>query len=135
MLQASQDIIDNIDIFIPVPIHKKRLMERKYNQSQLLAEEMANKTGKKCIPDFLCKTKHTMPQARLERDQRLKNLSNKFAINQKYLNMLKQYRSMSFAIIDDVVTTGSTVSECTKTLNKAGIRNVYVIGFAKTVLQ
>lgn len=134
MFRASADIIDNIDILIPIPLHKKRLIFRKYNQSLLLANEIAKLSNKKVIHDFLCKTKHTVPQASLKQADRKKNLKNKFIINKKYLKNIDVYKNLNFAIIDDVMTTGSTINECIKVLNKSGIKNVYSITFAKTVL-
>ncbi len=134
MFKASIDIIDNIDILIPIPLHKKRLIYRKYNQSLLLANEIGKLANKEVIYDFLYKTKHTVPQATLKQSDRISNLKNKFAIKSKYLENLEKYKNLNFAIIDDVMTTGSTINECTKVLNEVGINNVYAITFAKTVL-
>jgi ComF family protein len=133
MAKSAEDILENVDILIPVPLHKKRLVMRKYNQSKLLSDELAKITKKKTIYDFLYKNAHTIPQAKLKQNERMTNLKNKFSINPKYLKDLDKYKHLNFAIVDDVVTTGSTVNECTKTLNEAGIKNVYVISFAKTV--
>ena len=135
MCRASSDIIDNIDILIPIPLHKKRLIYRKYNQSLLLANEIAKNSGKIVIHDFLYKIKYTVPQASLKQSERQTNLKNKFAINPKYLNDIEKYKNLGFAIVDDVITTGSTVNECIKILNKAGINKVYSISFAKTVIK
>ena len=133
MAKASEDIIDDIDIFIPIPLHKKRLIMRKYNQSQILADELSKITKKDTIYDFLYKNSHTTPQAKLKKSERLKNLKNKFSINQKYIKNIEEYKNKRFAIVDDVVTTGSTINECVNVLNQAGIKNVYAITFAKTV--
>lgn len=135
MINAAFDIIDNIDIFIPIPLHKKRLIMRKYNQSLILAETIAKITGKKLINDFLCKKKHTTPQAKLKQKDRIKNLKNIFAVKDKYSNNINEYKNLNFAIVDDVMTTGSTINECIKELNGAGIKNVYAITFAKTKLS
>ena len=133
MLKASHDIINDIDILIPVPLHKRRLIFRKYNQSLFLALELGKISNKKVINDFLIKNKHTIPQSKLNKGDRLKNLKNKFSINEKYLKNINTYKNLNFAIIDDVMTTGSTINECVKTLNVVGIKNVYSITFAKTV--
>jgi len=134
MVNHSKDIIDKIDIFIPVPLHKKRLKFRKYNQSLLLANEIAKITNKKVLHNFLFKNENTKPQVTLKQKDRTKNLKNKFSINSKYLNNIKDFQNLNFAIVDDVMTTGSTINECTKELNKNGIKNVYAITFAKTRL-
>lgn len=133
MFKASQDIINDIDILIPVPLHKKRLIFRKYNQALILANEIGKLSNKKVIYNFLIKRKHTTPQAKLKQTERVKNLKDKFCINPKYLKDISDYKNLNFAIIDDVMTTGSTINECIKILNKAGIKSVYAITFAKTV--
>jgi ComF family protein len=130
MVNASADIINNIDILIPVPIHKKRLRERKYNQSLLLCKEIAKMTNKIILDDFLLKKEHTKPQSLLPSSERTKNLKNKFMINEKYNKKL--FIGKSFCIVDDVMTTGSTINECVRTINKFGIKNVYSMTFAKT---
>lgn len=135
IVKASQDILNNIHILIPVPLHKKRLIFRKYNQSLLLADEISKLTNKLVIPDFLHKTKHTQPQAHLKQSERKLNLKDKFVLNKNYIKDIEKYKGLNFAIIDDVMTTGSTINECIKVLNKAGIKNVYSLTFAKTILQ
>lgn len=132
MVNAAQDIIKDIDILIPIPLHKKRLIFRKYNQSLLLVEEIAKLTNKQVIYNFIYKNKHTVPQVKLKQKDRIENIKGKFSINENYLKEIDKYKNLNFAIIDDVVTTGSTIKECIKVLNKAGIKNVYVISFAKT---
>ena len=132
MLNASKDIINNIDVLIPVPLHKKRLIFRRYNQALFLAKEIAKLSNKSFICDFLEKKKHTIPQAKLKQAERLKNLKDKFSINFKYLKEIEKYKNLNFAIIDDVMTTGSTINECRKVMNENGIKNVYAITFAKT---
>lgn len=135
MAKAASDILPDIDVLIPIPLHKRRLIYRKYNQSLLLANEIAKLSGKTVIRDFLYKTKHTAPQASLKQADRKSNLRDKFAINPKYLAQIEAYKNLNFAIVDDVITTGSTVNECVKVLNGAGIKNVYAISFAKTSLN
>ena len=135
MINASYDIINDVDVLIPVPLHKRRLIYRKYNQSLLLANEIANKTDKIVINDFLIKIAHTTPQVKLRKKDRQNNLKNKFIVNPKYLNNIDKYKSYNFAIVDDVITTGSTINECVKAFNNVDIYNVYVMTFAKTFLS
>ena len=133
MLNVSQDILNNIDIFIPVPLHKKRLIYRKYNQSLLICNELAKYTNKIVLYDFLQKIKHTQPQTTLKYKKKKKNLKNKFVLNTKYLSNIDFYKQYNFAIIDDVITTESTINECIKVMNKYGIYNIYVITFLKSI--
>ena len=133
MFNAAKDIINDIDVFIPVPLHKKRLIFRRYNQALFLAEEIAKLSNKTIIKDFLQRNKYTPPQSKLKRNERIVNLKNKFKINEKYLKAIDNYKNLNFAIVDDVMTTGSTINECIKAMNKCGIKNVYAITFAKTI--
>lgn len=109
------------DCFTFVPIHAKRLKRRGYNQSELLAAELSDKTTVPCIK-LLDKIKATPNQARLSRDERMVNLKDAFvsvAPSPKHV-----------VLVDDVMTTGSTVNECAKTLKRAGASVVYVLTFA-----
>ena len=77
------------------------------------------------MADFLQKIKHTQPQTTLKYQERKKNLKNKFVLNTKYLSNIDFYKQYNFAIIDDVITTESTINECIKVMNKYGIYNKY----------
>ncbi len=104
-----------------VPMHKKRRRKRGYNQAELLARELSEKTNLPCL-DLLEKTRETVNQAKLDRAARMENLNGVFAVTAK--------PPRSVILIDDVMTTGSTVNECCKTLKKAGAATVYVLTFA-----
>lgn len=102
-------------------MHKKRRRKRGYNQAELLARELSEKTNLPCL-DLLEKTRETVNQAKLDRAARMENLNGVFAVAAK--------PPRSVILIDDVMTTGSTVNECCKTLKKAGAATVYVLTFA-----
>lgn len=104
-----------------VPMHKSRLKKRGYNQAELLAASLAESVDLPCL-DLLEKTKNTVNQARLARAERLNNLSGAFAI--------KKTPPKHVILVDDVMTTGSTVNECCNTLKRAGASVVYVLTFA-----
>ena len=120
----------NCDVVIPVPLHRKRLMSRLYNQSALISKELAKLM---CI-DFGCnallKVRHTVPQTALTKLQREKNVKNSFIANpsQKYLFLNK-----NALLVDDVMTTGSTIKECSKVLIEAGCKEVFVFTLARRV--
>lgn len=138
MFDHSGDILEKIDIIIPTPLHKKRLNFRKYNQSGLLAKNIAKLSGRKCVLDFLQRKKEVKPQVELKGQDRMKNLKSVFCINPKYLNnerLCDDYEGKSFLLIDDVMTTGTTINECTKILLKNGAKSVYVLTIAKTILR
>jgi ComF family protein len=131
-LKTKLSEIPDFDLICSVPIHRKKLISRKYNQSALLANWLGKKTSKKVNNLVLIKTKHTQPQAGLHRKERIANIKNTFSVNKKYLNQIK---GKNILIIDDVITTGATASECTKILKKNGAEKVFVLTVARTVLE
>jgi len=128
----SRTNITKADLIIPIPLHYKRLVQRKYNQSALLAKELGKLSHRYVLFDGLIKTKNIAPQASLERKDRKKNVSNAFDINPKHKNILK---GKNILLVDDVMTTGSTVSECAKALKKAGVKKVFVVTLSRTVMK
>lgn len=114
-------------ILIPVPITKKRLHERGYNQAELIAKGMIQKDSEKIFElgrNIIYKNKDTLPQARIKnRNKRLKNIVGCFSLNDK--NFVK---NKTVIIIDDVTTTGGTINEVMHMLKKSGAKKV--VGFA-----
>lgn len=104
-----------------VPMHKTRLKQRGYNQAELLARAVAEWVNVPCEP-LLLKVKKTSNQARLNRDERLENLKDSFAAAGSVPKHV--------ILVDDVMTTGSTASECARMLKKAGASVVYLLTFA-----
>lgn len=104
--------IANIDVLVPVPLHLKRLSERGFNQSLELAKFIGKKYNLPVI-EAVSRIKHTPQQIKLTKKERKINLKNAFSINEGSLNKIT-----SIAIIDDVITTGTTVNEIAKCLNK-----------------
>lgn len=115
----------NADVLIPVPIHKKRLRKRGYNQAQLLAEEFGKRVGIPVIPDYIVRTKDTRAQKDLDNRDRRNNLKKAFCLKEIHKEL---YNPPHCAIImDDIYTTGSTVEACAGVLLQAGIEKVYYI--------
>ena len=108
------------DCFTFVPIHKKRQRKRGYNQAELLSKAMSEITTTPYVP-LLQKIKETKNQAKLNRDERLTNLRGSFEADNSPAHVV---------LIDDVMTTGSTVNECARMLKAAGAKVVYVLTFA-----
>ena len=120
------DFIKSYDIIIPVPIHKKRMKERGYNQSELIAKELARISQIKCYTDILIKTKNNKPQSTLSGDLRKENTKNVYKlINQEKINNKK------VLLFDDIYTTGATAKECIKELEKANVKKISVMTLAK----
>ncbi len=130
MYNKCRDQIDDADIIIPVPLHPKRLLRRRYNQSALISNHINRLSGVDTIPDLMSRKKNNVPQASLSKKERLQNVKGAFSIKKKYINILQ---NKNIILIDDVMTTGATVSECAKVLKKSGASKVEIITLAKTV--
>ncbi len=116
------------DMVCAVPSHINRLKERGYNQAELLAEEFCARFNLTLLP--LClKVKETASQATLSFKDRRENLTDCFKINPDHRASVK---GKNILIIDDVVTTCSTVNEVAKVLKHAGANKIYVLSFAHT---
>ena len=128
----GKEILPDIDFIAPVPLHKLRLITRRYNQAALIANHFAKLSGKKIINDLLVRTKNTKAQATLNKKLRGKNIVGVFTLNKKYQQHIK---GKNILLIDDVITTGATINSCSKVLKKSGVNKVYVLTLAKTVLK
>ncbi len=116
------------NLILPVPLHRRRLRERGFNQSLLLAEQLSRCWNIPFERQLLRRTRETIPQAELHADQRRSNVREAFAVADPA--MLAGRRVM---LVDDVITTGSTANECARTLKRAGARAVSVIAVARAV--
>lgn len=97
--------IPDCDGIIPVPVHQKKLRKRGYNQVMPFAETLSSKTGIPLISDFLIRVENNPSQVHKNRDKRLESIKNAFGLKPKPLKG-------KFILIDDVLTTGATVSNC-----------------------
>lgn len=117
--------IPDSDAIVVVPLHKKRLRKREFNQTAVIGHHLSKKLKIPLLLDVLIKVKETKPQTGLSSEERLKNLKNAFIAKDdvKGLNLL---------LIDDVITTGSTIKECSKALLKAGAKGINVLALARS---
>jgi len=110
-------------LIVPVPLHPKRLKERGFNQSGLLAGEFARKLRVPVSFDAIIRKNRTQPQTRLNRRERLKNMKGAFE-----LVVAQRVRGRRVLLIDDVFTTGTTLSECARVLkSKGGASEVHAV--------
>jgi ComF family protein len=116
-----------IEIMIPVPLGKKRLKERGYNQVSLVARPLAYQMGWRYAPHALWKTRETRSQVGLTSDQRRENVRNAYQADAQTV------QRRSALIMDDVATTGSTIHACTEALLCAGAKEVYVLTIARAL--
>lgn len=129
IVNMHKEIILGADFIIPVPMHKWKRLFRLYNQSQILASALAKETSIKMLPDVLMKIKHTKSQTGLSKKQRQENLKGSIVVVKKDI-----IKGKKIILIDDVMTTGSTVDLCASKLKKAGAKEVIVICIARTLL-
>lgn len=120
------EILKTYDTIIPVPISKKRQKERGYNQSYLIAKEIAKRTELKLNNQCLFKVKNVVEQSKLNRKERIKNIQNVYCLKNE-----NKIKNKSILLIDDIYTTGSTVNECCKIINKAKPNKIGVLVVAK----
>lgn len=102
---------NNISAIVPVPLHPKKQQMRGYNQSQAIAEGIAHCTGWRIEPNVLIRNRFTQTQTRKNRDERMINVANAFAIQRG-----EQLRGHHVLLVDDVITTGATLEHCAQTL-------------------
>ncbi len=124
--------LGSVDIITSVPMHNLRLLRRKYNQSALLANYIANRVGSRANNMLLLKNRNIPAQASLSRKDRIKNVQGAIKINTRFNNGIKD---KNILLVDDVMTTGATANECAKILKSAGAAKVYVLTAARTVLD
>lgn len=125
MTKRDPMFFQNIDMIMPVPIHFWRLLKRRYNQSALIANHIGKIWHKLVVHNVLVKQKNTSSQGHLAQDERLINVQNSFAVKKPQLICNKH-----ILLIDDVITTGSTLQECTKILYDQGALSVKYLVFA-----
>lgn len=117
---------NNYDIILPVPIHKKRRQKRGYNQSELIAKNVAKNVNIEYSNKVLIKTVNTVPQSTLNQTQRMSNVLGIYkVINSRLIDKKR------ILLIDDIFTTGSTVNECSKILKQNGAKSVDILTIAK----
>jgi ComF family protein len=124
MLLAGLNL-PSADCIVPVPLSAQGLRERGFNQSLLVARHLSRASGMPLEKGVLYKMKDTLPQVGLTRSARLQNLRGAFGTRENL-------KGKTVLLVDDVITTGATITECTKTLLKDGAGEVYAASLART---
>lgn len=127
--RAGRELLAEADILIPVPLHRRRLWQRRYNQAALLAHSLARRAAKPSDPLALIRIKPTpsqgeMPSAKARR----RNVRGAFRVARP-----DAVKDRTVLLVDDVFTTGATVSACARALKRAGARKVLVLTIARVV--
>ncbi len=118
--------LKSYDTIIPVPISNKRMKERGYNQSLLIAKKLSKALNIELQENCLVKTKNIIEQSKLNREQRKQNIQNVYELKKKQI-----LKNKKILLIDDIYTTGNTVNECCKILQKAMPKKIDVFTIAK----
>ncbi|MGQ9520232.1 MAG: double zinc ribbon domain-containing protein [Candidatus Fervidibacter sp.] len=117
------------DFLVPVPLHPKTQRDRGYNQAALLAEVVGRHLDIPVEPNLLAQIRPMRPQATLSERERWENVKDAFEVVKPEL-----VKGRAVVVVDDVMTTGSTLNEIAKVLKRAGARRVYCLTFARTVI-
>lgn len=131
MALAVRPILPEEDVLIvPVPLHWVRLLKRKFNQSALLAQALGRKIGQEVCPDLLIRPKRTQSLDGLGRDRRFAELEQAIAIHPRRATLVQ---NRPVLIVDDVMTSGATLSAATQACLAAGASQVFVLTLARVV--
>lgn len=113
------------DALVPIPLHKKRLRKRGYNQAGLIASELSKRLSIPVADDLLLREKNTKPQKNLDGRQRENNMKRAFKIGRNDVSL------KTVILIDDIYTTGSTIDSAAACLKENGVEGVYFIVLSK----
>jgi len=128
MHQSCRMILQPDMVVAPVPLHRWRLLRRQFNQAAALAQGLGHIDQTTVWVDLLCRIKPTEMQKGKTRSARFTNLSRSIILNKNYKNQLK---GKSVLLVDDVMTTGATLSACAQACKQAGAKKVNAVVFAR----
>ena len=128
-IKENQEIIEflkDVSFIIPVPLHRSKLKEREYNQSEILANLISKEIDIPVENNIIKRIKVTRPQSELKEEERQKNVKGVFEVKRN-----EKIEGKILLLIDDIVTTGATVEECAKVLIKSGANEIRVLSLSR----
>lgn len=128
MAIAGAQCLEGADYLLPVPLHWRRLLHRRYNQSALLAAALSRQTGIEMQAGWLMRKRSTPSQAGRSADARRRNMAGAFDISPRH-----RLHGCHVVLVDDVFTTGATASACARQLRRAGAAVVTVVTLCRVV--
>ncbi|OXT02721.1 amidophosphoribosyltransferase [Notoacmeibacter marinus] len=132
MIRAGGELLDDADLIVPVPLHRRRLLARRFNQSAELARAIAAQTDIALRPECLVRKRATPRQVGLTRGQRQVNVRGAFEVPEAAIPLLSGRRVL---LVDDVYTTGATVTAASRALLKGGAGAIDVMTFSRVLAE
>lgn len=126
----NSDILNEIDLIIPVPLSKERLKTRSFNQAELLSLKLAKELNIKHNSNILKRIKATPTQTHLNKKERAENLLNAFKVEN-----ISEVKGKTILVVDDIITTGATLDEIARVLKNRGAKVVYGLTLCHTKLE
>ena len=130
LMRPGRALLAEADLLVPVPLHRWRLLARRFNQSAMLALALSRLCGAPAAPRALVRRRATPPQQGLSRRQRMKNVAGAFVAAPG-----AGVKGRRVVLIDDVYTTGATANACARALLRAGAARVDVLALARVVRE
>ena len=128
MAQIAADMLTEKTLIVPIPVHWQRFLQRKYNQAEVLAKHVAKHSGAELKPDILRRPRKTVLLKAVNRSERFSILESAFEINP---DKAQEIQERKIVLIDDVMTSGATLSAATQTLQHAGAGDISVLVLAR----
>jgi ComF family protein len=128
MARAGAALLRDAELLVAVPLHRRRLIQRRYNQAALLAREVARLAGKPVLPDALKRTRVTVSLGDLTAEERARVVDGAFAVQPERTGSVA---GRKIVLVDDVLTSGATCAACTRALLAAGASAVDVLVAAR----
>ncbi len=128
MFQAGRELFCQNMLVAPVPLHWTRLLKRRYNQSALLAQQLARESGMDWCPDLLVRTERTPVLDGKTAAERAQVMSGSVSVNQRWAERLQKRKVL---LVDDVMTSGSTLSACASACVSSGANHIFVLVLAR----
>jgi len=130
MARAGNELLVEADLLMPVPLHRRRLAARRFNQANSLAQAISAQCGVPVDPFALARVKATPSQVGLSRSQRALNMQGAFQVTE---GMAARVEARAIVLIDDVMTSGATANAASRALLRGGAKSVDVLVFARAV--
>lgn len=124
---AESPVFSSVDVIVPIPLHGLKRRERGYNQSEFICRGISKRAKLPVNSKLLIRKKYTESQTRLDLHKRKENVGDAFIINKKFI---AEVEGKTFILVDDFITTGSTINACAKILREHGAQSVFAASVA-----